>query len=79
MKQPIQVPEDVYTLNAMAEFLNVTINHLYKLKNELKIQPIFIIKNYKYYRLNQFVEIPKYYPLKSTITYYIYESKMNQL
>lgn len=77
----------MYSVNDISEMLNVTANVVYKAVNRLEIKSQFICNKKNYYSKTQLeaiknniivdVEKIKFYPLKTTETFYIYESRMN--
>ena len=69
--------KNLHPINEIANILNLPLGEVLKLKEELCIDPVYETLRYKYYRVEQFQKIEKYYPMKTTETFYIYESKMN--
>ena len=69
--------KNLHPINEIAKILNLPLGEVLKLKNEFLIDPVYETLRYKYYRVEQFQKIEKYYPMKTTETFFIYESKMN--
>ena len=77
----------LYDINDIAQISGYSLPHIYYTIHKKKIKENCILKRKKYYTEEQISEIlrkntvviEKYYPLKTTETFYIYESKMNGL
>lgn len=75
----LDIEMELFTSQQIADKLGISLMDFYSLRRRNGIKA-FKKENEKYYFLEtQFVaEIPKYYPLKTTETFYIYESKINK-
>ncbi len=70
---------ELLTSKEVAFNLGISLNAFYTLKCRRKIQAVKVEKGIMYFYLEQFEqEVKIYYPLKTTETFYIYESKMNE-
>lgn len=76
-----------YSVIEMAELLNVTVNVVYKAVHELQMVRSSSDKKKYLYSMEQYMQLKehvrvrpeglKYYPIKTTETFYIYQSSMN--
>lgn len=77
----------MYTVIEISEYLDKSVSQIYNTVHQLKIQPDKCIKRINHYNTENLFKIKewlaripeniKYYPLKTTETFYIYESKIN--
>lgn len=77
MKSTFSRPDNVYNIIELAQKLDKSIYLVSKDIRTKKLIPVYQNKKDKYYNVEQFITIDKYYPIKTTETFYIYESKMN--
>ena len=71
---------DCFTAKETAKKLSLSLSAFYSRIYRSGILPVKVIKGVNYYYLSQFEKVvEKYYPMKTTETFYIYESKMNTL
>lgn len=78
----------MYTIIEISELLDVTVNVVYNAIHKLGIIRFMCKNRINYYNKNQVdsisdlvklsSKIVKYYPLKTTETFYVYESKINR-
>ena len=71
--------DGLFSIYEIAKILKVSQLEVFKMRQALSIKPSFKKGNSQFYRVDQFTEFCKFYPMKTTETYYIYESKMNLL
>jgi hypothetical protein len=70
---------ELYSTQEMAYELGITLNAFYTMVSRSRIGYIEQKEGKNYYSKHQFEEeIFKYYPMKTTETFLIYESKMNE-
>lgn len=72
---------ELFSSSDMALKLGISLATFYKIRCNRKIVPIKRdpITHINYYSMEQFEpEMKRYYPLKTTVTFYIYESKINK-
>lgn len=81
----------MYTVIEISEHTNKTVKQVYSAVSSLKIEPDKMVKGRNYYsetnlyRINEYLDrfnsrnFIKYYPLKTTETFYIYGSKLNYI
>ena len=81
MKHEKQSMEGLFHIYEIAKILEISVLEIFRMRDNLSINPAFKKANTRFYRVEQFQiqDIYKYYPMKTTETIYIYESKMNQL
>lgn len=73
--------EELFSSSDMALNLGISLATFYKIRCKRKILPIRRDRrtNVNFYSMEQFEpEMKRYYPLKTTVTFYIYESKINK-
>lgn len=82
------VKENTYSYAEIAYLLNKPIKKVYNISFKLKLVPVKIVSGKHFYSTSQVMKIKdnyeklieiKYYPLKTTEVYYIYQSKMNNI
>ena len=70
---------ELYSTQDMANELGITLNAFYTMVSRKKIGYIEAIDCKNYYSKEQFIsDVFKYYPMKTTETFYIYQSKINE-
>jgi len=70
---------ELYSTQEMADELGITLNAFYTMVSRKKIGYIEAIDGKNYYSTEQFIsDVFKYYPMKTTETFYIYQSKINE-
>ena len=77
------------TVKEIAFDLKVSVETVYKHIHLRKVMPSKIVSGVSFYNkwrelvikksVSKIIEVVKYYPIKTTETFYIYESKMNKL
>lgn len=77
MKSTFSRPDNVYNIQELAQKLDKSIYLVSKDIRTKKLIPVYQNKKDKYYHVEQFINIDKYYPLKFTEQWYLFESKMN--
>jgi len=79
MKYEKQSMDGLFSIYEIAKILNTSVSEIFRIRENLSISPSFKKGNSQFYRVEQFQleGIFKYYPMKTTETFYIYESKMN--
>lgn len=79
----MEIGTKTYKTKEIAEILGISLDSVHGRCSRQKINPVKVIKGIHYYTLTQFnrkVEtVVVYYPLKTTETFYIYESKLNTI
>lgn len=72
-----------YNLKDIAKAMDLNFECILSRRRRRKIKPIEIIKGKNFYSISQFLKntetVVIYYPLKTTETFYIYESKLNTM
>lgn len=72
---------ELYTTKEVSQILGISIRTVYERIQRKLIKPIKLIGTKNYYSKSQFEKnvetVVVYYPLKTTETFYIYESAMN--
>lgn len=79
-----EMEKQLFTVKELADYFDVALNTIYKKIIRYNIVPFNNSSKNKYYQIDPFIEIYtdiliKYYPIKTTETFYIYQSKMNIL
>lgn len=79
MKYVVQPMDGLFHIYEVAKILNISTIEIFRMRDNLAIAPAFKKGNAQFYRVEQFQfqDIYKYYPMKTTETFHIYESKMN--
>lgn len=77
-----EMEKQLFTVKELADYFDVTLNTIYKKIIRYNIVPFINSSKNKYYHIDPFIEIYtdiliKYYPIKTTETFYIYQSSMN--
>jgi len=69
---------ELYSTQEMADELGITLNAFYTMVSRRRVGYMEQVDGKNYYSKEQFIsEVFKYYPMKTTETFYVYESKIN--